>query len=281
VPSDVPAGTGLSANGQTYITQAAASFSPSVSHGKCTYQSGSVPVNAQSPGTQYNNGANTSFSVAGQPSVTATSASGMSGGTDNITKVIQQADIDSAKQKISGQDTSSIKQQLQQQLSNQGLYALTATFNAGAPDSSNSANVGDAAASVTVTQKITYTMFGVKKSDLQKVVAATVDQQIDTSKQSILDYGIDSASYSAKSQGDSPELGMNTSVVVGSDINVNTIKQQVAGKKSGDAQSIIKSYPGVTDVQVSYSPFWVSSIPKKTSKINVQIAKPKPSNAKS
>lgn len=280
---NLPAGTGFSAGGLTFISNSAVSVPQSnykLSGGSFTCKNdgtASVNVTAQNGGANYNVGPQ-GYAIANNPTNLTAKGSPMNGGTDNITKVVQQSDIDGAKQKISSQDTSSIKQQLQQQLQNQGLYAIAATFNAGSPDVSNSANVGSQASSVTVTEKLTYTMLGVSKNDLQKVIAASIDQQIDTSKQSILDYGLDGASFSVK--GDSTQLSMSASVVVGSDINVATIKQQVAGKKSGDAQNIIKTYPGVTDVQVHYSPFWVSSIPKSTSKITVQIAKPKASNAK-
>ena len=61
-------------------------------------------------------------------------------------------------------------------------------------------------------------------------------------------------------------MALQITSIVGSDIDVNTIRGQVAGKKAATAKDIIKSYPGVTEVEVKYSPFWVSSIPKKTSK---------------
>ena len=68
---------------------------------------------------------------------------------------------------------------------------------------------------------------------------------------------------------------MQTTVVAGPELDIAAIKKQVAGKKAGEAKDIISLNPGVTEVNVEYSPFWVSSIPKKTDKITVHIEEPK------
>ncbi len=276
----VPAGTAISTNSLTFVTAADVSLSSVKIGNKCqnssfpNFSSGTVNVTAQTGGAQYNVGAST-FSVAGYSSVQGKSSQAMTGGTDNILKVVSQADIDNAKQKITAMDTSSVKDQLRQQLQGQGMMAVDATFNAGDPAITTSANVGDQADNVTVTEKVTYTMFGAKQSDLQTLVAASVDKQIDTSKQKILDYGITSANFQLKNQqSNAATVGMSDTAIAGSDLNVAQLKQQVAGKKPADAKSIIGGYPGVTNVTVNLSPFWVSSIPGKTSKITVTVEKP-------
>lgn len=282
VPSDVPAGTGITANGQTFLTQGTITFTPSISGGKCTFRStNSTDVIAQSAGAGGNVGS-TNFVVVGRNGVTAKSDAPMSGGSDKITKIVAQADIDSAKQKINGQDNSSVKQELQSGLQGKGLYAIPATFNTGSPQVTSNANVGDAADNVTVTEKITYTMLGAKQADLKKLIESSVNKQIDPTKQKILDYGLDKAVFNPQSQSASGNslVTMQVTSVAGSSLDTNSLKKQVAGKKAADAKSIIKANPSVTDVDVKYSPFWVSSIPKKTSKITIQIEQPKASNVK-
>jgi hypothetical protein len=278
-PADVPAGTALavSSNGAslTFITQEDTSFSSNgnVKNHCITYSAnGPTTVTAQSAGAGYNvSGA--SFTVAGRSDVSGSGTT--TGGTDNIIKVVVQADIDGAKQKLTAQDTTAIKSQLDQQLQSEGLMAIDATLSTGTPDVSTSANVGDQADTVTVTEKITYSMFGTKQSDLKTLIAAAVDKQIDPSKQNILDYGVASASFQLKNQdATSATVGMSDTAIAGSDLNLSQLKQQVAGKKTGDAKSIIGNYPGVTNVTVNYSPFWVSSIPGKTSKITITVEKP-------
>ncbi|HEX3568900.1 MAG TPA: hypothetical protein VHT70_04480 [Candidatus Saccharimonadales bacterium] len=277
----LPAGTGFSNGNLTYISQTPLTLSDSnYNHGgTCKSDShGTVNVVAQNGGASYNTG-QTNLTIANAPAGTSASTSGISGGTDNITKIVQQSDIDGAKQKLQSQDTSAIKQQLQNTLQQGGSVPIAATFNAGAPNSTTSANVGDAADTVTVTEAVTYTMYGAKHSDLAQIVKNNVDKQIDTAKQVITDDGLSQATFKLQNQDNGTvSVSMSDTAVAGPDLKVDQLKQQVAGKKSGDAESIIKATPGVTDVTVHYSPFWVSAIPNKTGKISITIEKPTTTN---
>lgn len=280
-PSDlnnVPAGTGVSTNGLTYITQQNATFQFAGNGNNCfKFQADNVNIAAQAPGAQYNVD-NSDFSVAGHPDYSANGSS--AGGSDNIVKVVQQSDIDNAKQKLSSQDASALKQQLQQSLQNDDLYPLPATFTTNDSNVTSSAKAGDQTDNVTVSEDVTYTMFGVQKADLQKIITYNVDQQIDPSKQSILDDGLSSAKFSinGKPSGSQAKVSMQVTSVAGPHLDANKLKQQVAGKKSGDIQSIIKNNPGVTDVTVHYSPFWVSATPSNPNKITIVFEKPPVTN---
>lgn len=273
-PSPIPSGTGLSGNGLTFITQQSTTFSNHANFdGKCFDfpANSATSVSAQSAGSKYNL-SSADFTVSGATNVTATGTT--SGGTDNIVQVVAQADISNAQSKINTDDNA-VKNQLESDLESQGLYPIPATFNSSTPNTSNSAAVGAPANQVTVTESITYTMYGAKRTDLQQIIAANVDTQIDTSKQKILDYGLSSAQFSVADQGaNSVVVNMQVSSLAGSALNVTQIKQQSAGEKPGTAESTIKSYPGVTNVSVGLSPFFVSSIPKNTNKITVKIENP-------
>lgn len=279
-PLTIPAGTGVVASGLTFITQKALVLdSGNFSSGSICKATGdhigSVDVAAQSPGAKYNVDTQP-YTIAGQnnSSVTAT-GSAMTGGTDDIVKIVTQADVDSAKQKIGGQDTEQLHNDLKNGLITKGLYAVDQTFKSGEVATKLSANPGDKADAVTVTQTVTYTMMGVKRDDLEKVIANAASEKIDTKKQSILDYGIEDAQVEVQSQdANGAAVNVTTTVVAGPELDVATIKKQVAGKKAGDASRVLKATPGVTDVKVEYSPFWVSSIPGDTSKVTVTIEKP-------
>jgi len=107
---------------------------------------------------------------------------------------------------------------------------------------------------------------------LQAVVDKAASAKIDTKKQKILNYGLDTATFSVQSNtADGSLITIETTVSTGAELHVDAIKAQIAGKKAGDAQELIKANPGITDVTVKYSPFWVSSIPKNTKKITVVI----------
>lgn len=274
-PPDVPAGTGVSANGNTYITQQDTSFSPfGNGKGSCqNYQAaGTTPVIAQSAGASQNTPGGTSFTVAGRSDVNANGSA--TGGTDNIVQSVNQNDINSAKSKINTND-SSVKQALDSQLKGDGYYPIDATYSAGTPTTTSSANVGDVASTVTVTETVTYTMFGVHKSDLQSILDNNIKGQIDTSKQSILDDGLGSATYNINNLSSTgASLTMSAKAVIGPQLDTNAIKAAAAGQKAGAIQGQLNSNPDVTNVTVHFSPFWVSTAPKKTSRITINIAKP-------
>lgn len=275
-PFDVPAGTGVSANGQTYITQQDTTFNgnPHINHNCLTFQAdSSTPIAAQSAGSSFNTPNGTSFSVAGRSDVSASGSA--SGGTDNIVQSVNQNDINNAKSKISAANDSTMKQALDAQAKGEGLYPLDATFNAGTPNVTSSANVGEVASTVTVTETINYTVFAVHKDDLTSLVDGNIKTQIDSAKQSILDDGLGSAVYTINNQtATGAALTLSTKAVVGPALNTDSIKQDAAGKKAGAIKSDLSSNPDVTSVDVKFSPFWVSTAPKKTDHIKVVIAKP-------
>jgi hypothetical protein len=278
----IPAGTGVSADGLTFITAESVVVPPSNfdSNNGCKMNkaSSAIKVVAQAAGEKYNVDA-TDYSVAGSSTVTG-KGSAMAGGTSKVLKIVQQSDIDAAKQKIATQDSSTVKSELKNALIAKNLFALEGTFAAGqSPEVTPSVSVGTEADVVTVTQKTTYTMLGAKQDDLKKIITEQVNKKIDKNKQNIIEYGLADADFKTQSQqGDSTLVTMNATAIAGSDLNVAEITKQVAGKKSNDAKEIIGAYPGVTQVTVKYSPFWVSSIPKKASKITVMVEKPQVKN---
>lgn len=271
--STVPAGTGLSSGGNTYITQQTVTVPVSNFKKKECQKDGtaSVTVVAQNPGSAYN-GAN-SFSVAGFGNLSGNATGQVSGGTDNIVQTVNQNDINNAKAKISANDAE-VKQALQSQLQGEGLEPLDVTYAAGTPRTTTSANVGDVANSVTVTETISYSMFGAKEDDLKALVEANIREQIDE-EQSILDNGLKAAKYKLdKISATTASILLTATATAGPDLSVDEIKEQAAGKKPGLVKQEIGDNPDVTEVNVDLSPFWVSNIPSKTDRIKVEIAKP-------
>jgi hypothetical protein len=277
----VPAGTGLSSAGLTFITQKSITFelSGKTNSGCKTidgFTSGKVGVLAQAGGVNYNLAAGSNFAVAGFAGLNAKSTDAFTGGTDNVVKVVTEADIEAAKQKITSTD-STVKSELRKQLQGEGLTAITASYVAGTPAFTNTVNPGSVADTVIVTAAISYSMFGVKTADLESLVRTDIKTQIDTSKQGILNAGLDEAVYKIGTVSPTTaEVKFETTSIVGPDVDANDLRQQVAGKKGGDVKKLLQGNPGVTDVQVRLSPFFVTSVPKNPDKITITVAKPTP-----
>jgi hypothetical protein len=275
----VPAGTGLSSGGLTFITQKSVDlpFSGHRPSGSCQSSSGvtsgTVTVVAQSGGAKYNIGAS-NFTVAGFSDVTATSSSAFTGGTDNNVTVVSQADVDGARSKVTSQSTDDYTNKFISQLESSGFYVLRSTLKVGDPQVSANPAVGQQASSTSVSIQITYSVLVVQKSDLQKVISDNLNNQIDKSRQKISSSDVvKDASITVQNQTAPAAVTLNvsegtTAIPI---INTTQVKQLAAGKKSGDIKNAILTWPGVKDVNVKMSPFWVSKAPKNQNKITVTL----------
>lgn len=275
VPSAIPAGTGVSSNDLTFITQSSATFSPVVNGSQCSFESDPVPVIAQAGGSKYNLSAGSDFTVAGYPNVSGTNSSDFSGGTDDVQTVVSQSDIDNAKQKLTeSNDSSKLEKDFEKSLSQQGYYVLTSTMKQGDSNVSASPAVGQPASNTTVTLKITFTVLAVKQDDLKQAITHALSAEIDKTKQKVDDSQVlNDASIDVSSQSSSTDAALsiteNTSAIPL--VDANSIKKMAEGKKSGVITSEISQIPGVKSVNVKTSPFWVSKVPNKPSKITVTI----------
>jgi hypothetical protein len=282
LPSGVPAGTGISAGGLSYITQQAAAFHGTGTSGGCyNYSSnGSVDITAQAAGSKYNVSGGT-FSVAGRSDVSATGSA--SGGTDSIVTVLSQSDVDGATQKVTGGTSGSdFTKAFEDKLSAQGEYVLTSTMKAGAPVVTASPAVGQPASTANVTVKVTYTVLTVKKSDLSQSIQTQLAGQIDKSKQKLNANSLSDANVTVASQSsaNSATLAVAIDTTAVPIINEAAVKKIAEGKKTGDVRAVIGGWAGVKAVDINLSPFWVSKVPNKPGKITVIMKEIKASPAK-
>ena len=275
-PPTIPSGTGLSSNGIAFTTQKNITLTNcNCSSSNCLF-SGDVTVIAVTGGANGNLVSGSTFTVSGQQytGYSGTSSAAFTGGTDNMVNAVSQTDINSATQKISGQDTSAIKQTLKGQLVQAGLVPIVSTFSTGATTTSASPTLGSVGNNVTVTESIVYTMLGVQQSYLDTLVNKNINSQINDVQQTIIDNGVKSAQYtSVQANATTAQVTMQDTGYVGANLNKQDIKGQIAGKKTADVKSIINVYPGVNNVTVKLFPFWVNSVPNNQNKIVINITK--------
>ncbi len=270
-PSDISTGSGVSSGGKTYILQEAGEFLISGASGSCVkYSTDKLAITALKAGADYNLNSAT-FSASNGSSGTGTT----SGGTDSIVKVVSQSDIDTAKAKANLPNNDQIKQELALSLKAKGLMPIFSTFAAGDQQVTPSANAGDKADSVTVTVNAPFTMLGIKQADLKTLILANVKKQIDEDKQKVLKDGLSDAQFTqdVPATATSASVGVRVTSVAGPFIDIEEIKRNAAGKKEASIRANIQDIPGVTGVEVNYSPFWVSKAPRDISKITVNVDK--------
>jgi hypothetical protein len=270
----IPAGTGVSANNLTYITQKSVTISNSAYFGGSCLDgidntTRSVEVLAQNNGDQYNLGPQ-AYTVAGFSHVTADGGQ-MKGGTSSIVKVISQGDVDAAKQKLAEQQAKG-RDELKKQLEDDNYFAIIESFSEKDPKYTPSPAVDAEGSEVSVTLDVTYNMLGVRKDDLKKIALHAAGKQVDTTKQAILSDGLDKAAFAIGQKTDkTTSVTMQTTIVAGPEVDKDAIKRDIAGKKRGDAEQLLGAHPGYKEVRIDLSPFWVSKITKKAQKITIIV----------
>lgn len=266
----LPAGTGMSSGEFTFLTTAAVTLDSSVfsGGGTCLSPTKEVPVIAQEPGEKYNLSAR-DYTVAGNGGVEA-SGSTMSGGTSDKVKVVSQADIDKAKERLNSKQNTA-QEELKQQLAQGGFIGVDDSFSAGTPKYTSNPAVNTEAAEVTVTAKTTSSMLGVNRDDVKAAIDAEVKNSDEGSEQTILSDGIDTAQFSLLANNKNIyTVSVASTVVVGPDVDEELIKQQIQGKKSAEAEQFINNIAGFSDTEINLSPFWVGSVPKPE-KVELEI----------
>jgi len=274
-PNDIGAGTGVSTNGLTYITQEDASFSAHNSGGKCVFESNSVAIAAQVGGSKYNTSIS-GASVSGAPGVTADGSA--SGGTDNVITVVSQSDLNNAASKQTDSATATFTKNWTDGLAKQDLYVFTSTLKPGTPATTANPALGQQATNTTVTTVTSYTVLAVKKTDFTAVIEENLKKQVDPSKQKLSGGDVLTvATISIESQPTPSSANVNvkidtTAVPI---INEEHIKQQASGHKVADIKAAASGVPGVEKVDVKLSPFWVSKAPEpsKITLVQQQVKK--------
>lgn len=271
----IPSGTALTTSNLTFITKESATLQSVVVGPNCSnnsfpnISSKTVDVEAQNPGEQYNIGPAT-YSLPGQSNVSGQGTS-MSGGTSQIIKIVLQEDVDGAKTKIQERVLEAAKTELTSKLQDTGFKPLSESITTGDAKITTSPNVGSEGTEVTVTAVTKYSLVGIKEEDLKKLIEESVKDDIDTSKQVVLDHGIDGGVFKLltnESNGD-VRFSLQTLVIAGPQLDEDGLKKEIRGKSKSETVETIKNRPGIRDVNIDYSPFWVFSTPRKEGKIKI------------
>jgi hypothetical protein len=112
-----------------------------------------------------------------------------------------------------------------------------------------------------------------QKTNLQQAVTDALNKQVNQKKEKLSDSDpLSNLTITVQNQQpNTPNatLSLSKDTTAVPILDENAIKSQVKGKKENQIKEFIKSYPGVKDVKVKFSPFWVSAAPGSTGKIKV------------
>ena len=193
----------------------------------------------------------------------------ITGGTDDIVTVVEQADIEKAKDQLKSSSEDEEKEKLFKGIGedmmiiessfNQDTSAATATPAAGE-------EVKDGVKPV-LKATTTATVFTIDKNKVEEFISEKAklgdDQKI---------YEINNPYIENFVKGNSGFAGrLKTSYAVGPKVTENDIVEMIKGKGIGDAQHDLKDINGVVSVNIDKSYPWVGSVPGNTNKITVNI----------
>ena len=268
----VPAGTGISTGNLTYITQQAVQVPPSGFNGNtCKFDkpSSSVGIVAQNAGAEYNvNGK--SFSVAGFGTMTAKDDGGLSGGSSKVVTVVAQEDCDKLQNELNNASNSEqTKKQLMTEFSSSGLTPIADTYKVQTVSATCEPNVGQEATRVTAKATYRYTMSGISTEALTQLVTQSALEKAGQG-QTVADTGLVSAVISIDTASSAlTTMTVKTTARTGVKQDADALKAQIAGKNARQTSETLKNIPGVKEVNVDYSPFWVRSTPKNQDHITI------------
>lgn len=269
----VPSGTAFMANGLTfYSTQDATLNGTSVGPNGLVQDSATVSVQAADIGDNYNLSARSYSSNVGGISA---QGSDMSGGTKKTVTVVTDSDAQKALDQVNQQNTDAIKTDLKGKF-NDTFIVLDSTFLPSQGNPQVTPAVGQevpAGTQPTLAVSITYSLTGVPKADAGHYLDDYFADQIKgLSDRRVYDNGVGKVSFTNISQADK---GFSANVVatakIGPKIDDQKVKDTAKGKQFGDIQASIEAIQGVDNVDVKFSPFWVSTAPSDTKRINVEF----------
>lgn len=273
-PVTVSAGTVLtSTSGATYATNASVTVPGArLSGGKVVPGTASVNITATANGANYNGA--TGAMTGAQSGIGATITTSPSGGTDKTISIVSQDDFNKAKEQLEVQannESAKLKEEVSKQFT-PDIVVIQESFKAGIANATSVPAVDQEAANAKMSGEATYRMVGIKRSDLKAIYDAYTKSQIDKATQKIYKSGEGKTAFAQFTE---VEGGFTTkaqaTAQVGPNINEQLLAQSMTGKRAGEIQEMIQRVQGVDNVDVRFSPFWVTKAPKDTKKIDIKF----------
>lgn len=270
----VPSGTVFtSASGKTFVSESAVSVpGATVSGGQIKKGTATVSVKASEIGPDYNIAAQ-SYTVGGVSGLSASGAA-MAGGSKQQVTVVSQDDVDGAKSQLSQQNSDEAEAELVAKFGSDYIV-ITESLSTDVGDPSVSPAVNEQATKAKLSVETTYTLVGLARSDVKNVLGDALNDALDgKSNQSVFSNGendIKFQSFKKLSDGNYA-VDMITTGYIGATIDTAELAKQLTGRRYGEIEQIVNKLPGVTSVDIKFSPFWVASAPSDPNKISIKFS---------
>ncbi|QQS22077.1 hypothetical protein IPM09_00820 [Candidatus Saccharibacteria bacterium] len=239
----------------------------------CSSGTATGTIVAAAPGSNYNGISGELGDLPG--TITGAITGATANGTDKTVTVVSQEDVDKVSGDASKQDVAeAAKKELLASL--RGDYIiLDSTFKADTSAVKSAPAVGSEAtdSKATLAGSVTYTIVATVKSEVSKYLDAYFAQQIDgKTDQKVYSNGLTDVSFTNISQADTiTTVNISTNGKIGPKVDEKALKEFAKGKRYGEIQDYVKQVSGIDNVDVKFSPFWVSSSPGDPNRIKVEF----------
>jgi len=271
------AGTKLSSSSKTFI------FKKTVTVPGATVQfpnivpgAVSAEIEAENPGEDYNVKAGRftiiGLSSAQQEAIYGQSSNDLSGGFTKEVKIVSQTDYDQAKDKVSKELIQELQDKLTQAASEDVI--LEKAVQTEEQGINTSANVNAEANEFTLKLKERTRAVVYPQNDFEKFVVALIEKQIPYDK--MITFGssdkiepvVDSTNYDQKLL----KLKLNITGKLTSRLDINKVKNDLAGKNNSEVESYLQNLSGVEGFEIKYSPsWWLKRIPSYKKALTVEF----------
>ena len=232
--------------------------------------SAEIAITAAEPGSDYNLAASYSGWHCNLAAISISSASAIEGGTDETITVVQQSDIDAAKEKIKTSNENNDKATLYASISDDS-FIIESSFKRAIGEAVSTPAVGEkveagkkAKLSVTTTDSV----FIIDKTKMEEFIKEKAKlaegYKIYEMKEPFIEnFTKTEAGYIGK---------LKTSYVSGPEVTAKDVVEMVKGKGLGTGRDdLTKAYSGISKVTTEVSFPWVTSFPNDENKITVNI----------
>ncbi|MBR2993928.1 hypothetical protein IKF43_00845 [Candidatus Saccharibacteria bacterium] len=193
----------------------------------------------------------------------------MSGGTDNVVTIVEQSDIEKAKDQLKSSSEEEVKQKLYEDVGDNMMIIESSFKQETAAAEATPAAGEEVKEGTTPTLKATTTatVYAIDKAKMEEFITEKAklddDQKIYEIKDPFIEnFGEVSGGYTGR---------LKTNYAVGPKVTDSDILEMIKGKGVGDAQHDLKNINGIVSVSIETSYPWVSVIPGDTNKITINI----------
>jgi len=245
--------------------------------GKIVASSIDVTVVADQPGSDYNISAGrfTIPGFSGSPKFTAfygKSDKSFSGGASGLMKVVSQDDFDKAKAGFWEESKATLDKEFRAQIPT-GLKLLDSSLKEDLVSAESSVSVSLPADNFTLTIKGVATVLLFDESDILDIVNKKIVEKAGTDKG--LKVKMDSIDYQLVGLPDLTRGQMNLITKLNGKIvwplSAEDIRMAIMGKGEQAMRDYFAQHPEITEVKVSFWPFWVKSVPANLDKIKIIV----------